>query len=71
VVDGWELATAYSLPSKGGAAWLVNHHMGYFPMGGSYQWAETATSRFFWFVATLCLMLCSILHFHASLLLIS
>src|ERR1700733_11933761 len=33
VVDGWEMATAYALPSKGGAAWLVNHHMGYFPMG--------------------------------------
>jgi len=40
VVDGWEMATAYALPSKGGAVWLVNCHMGYFPIGDSHQWAE-------------------------------
>src|ERR1700730_1518295 len=61
VVDGWEMATAYALPSKGGAAWLVNCHMGYFPIGDSHQWAETAIFYFFWFITTLCI--CSILSF--------
>ena len=34
VVDGRESATAYAPLSKGGAAWLVNSHMGRFPAGG-------------------------------------
>src|ERR1700733_3578963 len=33
VVDRWEMAAAYALPSKGGAVWLVDCHRGLPSMG--------------------------------------